>query len=108
MSTTRPALAATDTFAPDVQRFCVEHNLAPHLQEALRIAEAVLQPVRPPVVELDVDPETGDEWLYISVPVAGTVDDVVRRKLAYTAQWVDAAPWDKREKIRLMPAIVEM
>ena len=58
----------------------MEHDLLPLVHEALRIAESTLRPVGPGVIELEVDPETGDEWLYISVPVVGAVADVVQRK----------------------------
>jgi hypothetical protein len=89
-----------------VVRFCAEHDLLPLVHEALRLAEATLQPVGRPVIELEVDPETSDEWVVITVPVAGSTAEVVRRKRKYTAQWVGVATYDKREKVRLLFTVV--
>lgn len=106
MSTTRTALDIADTLPPDALRFCMQHGLMPRLQQAIRLAEAVWHPVGPMTVELEADPETTDEWLVVMVPVAGGVEDVVRREHEFTRQWVQAGPSEEIEKIRVLFDVV--
>jgi hypothetical protein len=106
MSTSQQLPAAGESLAPDVQRFCAEHDLAPHVQDALRLAQAVFQPVAPMTIELNVNPETVEEWLIILVPVAGSPAEVVRRQVEFTPRWIDTAPQAAREKIRVLFDIV--
>ena len=106
MSTARPVPAATDTLPPDALRFCMQHGLMPGLREAVRLADVVWHPVGPMSIELEADPETTDEWLVVMVPVAGSVEDVVRREHEFTRQWIQAAPFEEREKIRVLFDVV--
>lgn len=107
MSTTRLVPALADTLPPDALRFCAAHDLMPSLHHTIQLAEAVLRPVGPVRVELMVDPETGEEWLDVMVPVAGSVEDVVRRKQEYTRRRSECAPFSTLEKISTSLDVVE-
>jgi len=86
----------------EVVRFCNLHQLLATLQHAIRLAEGCFRPVQRLSVEMDVDPDTGEEGLVILVGVSMAVDEVLRCKAAYTRQWVDSVPAGPRHLIRLV------
>lgn len=70
------------------------------------LAESAFHPVLDLNVELETDPETDEKGLVVEVRVSMAIQEVLRRKRAYTRQWIDAAPADVRSRIRLFYDII--
>ncbi len=97
------SLAVVDrVYSEPVQWYCDKHRLLPYLRTAVRLAEIHFAPARDLGVSVDIDPETEEEKLVIDVSVATDIDDVLRRKRAYTRDWISSAPLEAGEKICLL------
>jgi len=94
----------TPQFAyPDnVARYCTSNDLHPALKAAVRIAWESFAPVRELTVDLDQDPETGEQTLLIRVASTLSVEEGLRRKRQYTQRLAASASADARERIRLL------
>ena len=44
-------------------------------------------------MEIEEDPETGEEWLSINVTVAGIIEEVLASYEQYTRQLISRVPW---------------
>jgi hypothetical protein len=51
--------------------------------------------------EIEIDPETGEDWLVIHVEVRGNRHDVLAAYRNYSRQWVRSVPWPERNLICL-------
>jgi hypothetical protein len=90
------------TLTEPVLRYCAKHQLLPHVETAIRLAETHFHPVHELCVGVEEDPEIEDDYLVIDVSVAMGSDEVLRRYDAYTLAWIDSAPQEKREKICML------
>jgi hypothetical protein len=52
-------------------------------------------------LQLEQDPEVGEEWLVLDVTIQGEVEEVLNEYDNYTDHWVSSVPWPERDKIRL-------
>jgi hypothetical protein len=86
----------------EVAWFCNSHQLFATLQHAIQLADACFPPLERLSVEMEVDPETGEEGVVILVGVSMAVDEVLQCKAAYTRRWVDSVPAGPRHLIRLV------
>lgn len=72
--------------------YATDHDLLPYLSTAIRLAETVFSPAQPTNVELETDPETGQQRLVVEVILAATMDQAATRYDEYVRQWIAAAP----------------
>jgi len=72
------------------------------LESAVRIARESFAPVRELTVELDLDPETGEQTVLVQVASTLPVEEGLERKRQYTQRLMAAAPANVRERIRLL------
>jgi len=49
--------------------------------------------------DLEVDPETGEDWLVVNLTVQGNRQDVLAAYRNYSCQWVRWVPWPERNLI---------
>ena len=96
------AITADISLPEDVLEFCSAHNLLPSLQSAMSIARESFAPIRRMTVELEVDPETGDETIAVQVGVPLAVEEALSRNRDCTKRWVQTASAEARGKIRLL------
>lgn len=93
-----------EALTPDVRAFCereglldylhlTEHSIADHYDAAGQV-----------VAELVEDPDSGGAWVALTVPVRGTVPEVLDRDDAFLARWTTMVPWPQRGKIVVDPA----
>lgn len=87
--------------ASSVQAFLDRHGLKDYLAAAERIATEELRPIQPCRVVLEVDPETGDQWVEIALVLSGEVEQALNAYDRYTRRWVASAPTDVIGKVRL-------
>jgi hypothetical protein len=85
----------------ELSDFCVRHELSTHLRVAIGLLKGAFPYVERLNLQLERDPETGDEWVLIELNVSGDVDDVLRRYNHYTDLLVKSVPWPERHKIRI-------
>ena len=90
----------------DVLRFGLREGLLEALGQALELAQLCFPSVLSRAVDLDQDPDTGDEWLTVRIGVQGGKRQVLDSYRQYTRQWVAALPWPTRGKVRLTYALV--
>ena len=98
-------IALDFSLSPDVEAFCIREGLLEHLRRALALADSCMRPSALSV-ELEADPETDEEAIVITAVVSLPADEVVRRTQAYTRRWIESAPPDARDRIRLLFDIV--
>jgi hypothetical protein len=84
----------------DVREFCRHHDLLAELKEAITLAEECFESadIR---VEKDVDPETGENWLLMTITVSEVPMTVGKAHGKYLERWVSAVPWPKRSLVRI-------
>lgn len=87
--------------------YCSKHQLLSQLNTAIRLAELHFDPVNDLRVGVEADPDADDDFLVIDVSLAMDADEVLRRKYAYTRDWVNSTPAEGRERIRLLYHILE-
>lgn len=97
-----PPIISPIQLSPEVLRFCEAHHIRPQLETAVRIASEVFTLAGPLDVCLEEDPETGEETVVIDVTTSATADQALVQKSTYTRRWVESAPPDLRERIRLL------
>jgi hypothetical protein len=90
----------------DALAFCLRQRLLRPLLIAIDLIKQYFPKVQDLHLQLDQDPETGDEWLVLDITVQGEVDDVLESYEAYTSQWVSSVPWPQRDKLRLSYNII--
>jgi hypothetical protein len=100
-----PATTATLiglAFPAEVAQFCHRNHLLASLEAAVRLAGESFDPLDELKVELESDPEMGEEYLVIDVVARGTLDSVLERHRRYTQRWVAQAPAGRQHLIRLV------
>ncbi len=93
--------------SPDVLQFCLQHEILQYVPVAMDVIKKCL-PLQEPNWDLQVDrdPDTGEEWLSLHVMLKGEVEEILNRHDNYTDQWVSLVPWPERDKIRLSYNVV--
>lgn len=86
----------------EVRSFSAKYQISSYLQKALRLARRTFISLEHIEVTPEVDPETDEEWIAISVKVRGEVMQVLDMYDDYTRKFVESVPWPAREKIRLV------
>jgi len=85
----------------DVLHFCRRERVLNYLPVALELIDQSFPSARALRVEVEHDPETGDEWLTLNFTVHGETDDILDQHDEYTDRWISAVPWPERDKICL-------
>ena len=99
--------APIERLIPDeVLEFCAQHHLLPQLETAVRLAELHFAPCRDLTLGMETDPETSERTVVIDVTLSMDVAEVIKRKQAYTREWVAVATPNAREQIRLLYNII--
>ena len=75
-------------FSAEAARFCDRNHLRATLEGAVRLAAESFHPLDELKVELESDPETGEEYLVIDVVARGTLDSVLEQHQRYTERRV--------------------
>jgi len=86
--------------------FCTFHGLAAHLRGAIGLLKSSFPSVERLNLQLERDPETGDEWILIEFDVSGDVDEVLQKYDHYTDLLVKSVPWPERDRIRIAYNII--
>ena len=81
--------------------FCGRHELSTHLHVAIGLLKTSFPSVERFSLQLERDPETGDEWILINFDVTGEVEEVLRWYDHYTELFVKSVPWPERDRIRI-------
>ena len=85
----------------ELSDFCGRHELSAHLRAAIGLLKASFPSVERLNLQLERDPETGDEWILINFDVSGEVEDVLCKYDHYTDLLVKSVPWPERDRIRI-------
>jgi hypothetical protein len=96
----QPAVAPY-TIPEEVARYCAATQLTPYLDTAIRLAEEAFSPVRRLQVSLEADPETGEDYLFITVAIDDRGEQVLEQKKRFTRAWVQSAPPEIRRKFSI-------
>lgn len=91
----------------DAAAFCEANGLRECFAKMLALAAEHLQPVEAMSAELQHDPETGEQWIALSVPVRGTVEEILERNNALVRAEIAQIPLDKLNKITAFVNFVE-
>ncbi len=91
---------------PEVRRFCAKHKIEQYLSSTIELVKSCFEDVREFHLEMEEDPETGEEWLSINVTVAGTIEEVLASYEQYTSLLISKVPWPQRSLFRLSYNIV--
>jgi len=101
-----PSVAVPHHVPDSVHQFCASHGLLPHLMTALRLVEKTFSPIHCLQVSVEVDPETDEEAIVIDLALESRVSQARDQKRVYTRRWVESAPPEARERIRLFYDLV--
>lgn len=85
----------------EILDFCVEYNLCGYIDFSIDLIKRCFPSVKEVRLQLEQDPEEGDEWVVIDFEITAEVEEVLERYDYYTELWVDAVPWPERDMIRL-------
>ncbi len=89
----------------EVSAFCAARPFVTS-RNGRALAELHFAPYRHLSLSMETDPETGHRTVVIDVTLSIGVAEVVKRKQAYTREWITVAPPNAREQIRLLYNIV--
>lgn len=70
---------------PEVRRFCTKHGIEQYLSSTIELVKNCFEDVREFYLEIEEDPETGEEWVSINITVAGTIEEVLAGYDQYTS-----------------------
>ena len=84
---------------PEVQQFCIEHNLSGPLALAQEFVKRCFSRIRAIKLRLVVDPEDDEKWIEINITVPDTADFLTEYN-NYTRLLVAEIPWPKRNMLR--------
>lgn len=92
---------------PDLQlsseasAFCKRKGILQYIPVAVDLIRTSFHLTGGIETELEIDPETEEEWLSIEISVQGKVEEVIKNYEQYISGWVSSVPWPQRHKIRL-------
>lgn len=82
----------------EVAAFCRRQCLEPYVQMASDLVKKCFSP-QEIAFEMEVDPETGEDWLVVNITVQGNRQDVLAAYRSYSYEWVRSVPWPQRNLI---------
>jgi hypothetical protein len=87
--------------------FCYQQQILRHLPITIEIIEkSFFTTINEIEMELEKDPETGEEWLDFKIRIKGEVEEVLDRYDKYTERLVSLLPCSARYKMRLSYNII--
>jgi len=87
--------------------FCYQQQILRHLPTAVDIiGKSFLTTINKIEMELEIDPETGEEWLEFKIKIKGEVEEDLDRYDKYTERLVSTLPCLARYKMRLSYNII--
>ena len=89
-----------------IRAFCQRHELMHHLATAIELARQCFTMVGDPMVQLEQDPEDGEEYLVLDVRCRGDESECIRAHKSYLKSWASSTPWPAVHLIRLLCDIV--
>lgn len=93
--------AIKETVCPLVEEFCRTRGLLPELQDTLSLVTEHFAVAAPLGLTIETDPETGEQWVEISVAARGNVAEVAEARRRYNRRWLASAPKAITENVRL-------
>jgi len=93
--------AIEEITSPAVQDFCRVRGLLPELQGTLSLINEHFAIAAPLALTIETDPETGDEWVEISVAARGSIVEVAEARRQYNRRWLASAPKKITDNVRL-------
>lgn len=91
---------------PEIIDFSTRQGIEDYLKVGITLVQGCFSPIRNIDLQLEEDPETGEEWVIINVTVQGEVGEVLDDYERYTEEWVTSVPWPEREKVCLSYNII--
>jgi hypothetical protein len=92
--------------SPEILQFCSRQRILGYVPTAINLLGRSFPSISELKIDLEKDPETGEEWLVLNVTIQGEVDEVLNNYDNYTIHWVSLVPWPERHKIRLSYNII--
>lgn len=92
---------ASPAMPPDAEAFCRRHELAGPLGLALELIAEIFDPPRKPGLVLEENPETGEEYLVLEVPVTGEPKEVAARDWDFARRWTQAIEYPRNRLIHI-------
>lgn len=87
---------------PKLRAFCERLGITEYVPVVLRLIQESFPQATDPKIYEECDPESGEEWLAISVTVRGKRKDVQRQYDEYTDKKLQLVPWPQRDAICLL------
>jgi hypothetical protein len=85
----------------EVERFCTQEGLLRHLSVALDLVRRCFPCDQEATLQIQRDPDVGEEWVAIDITVRVDAADFLERYNKYTDELVARIPWPQRDKVRL-------
>src|SRR3954447_15640329 len=86
--------------APAVQDFIQEHELGAAVEATRDLARSAFG-MDVASLRREKDPETGEEWISLEIPVRGSQEDVLAARKWLLQAWVRRVPQEFRRYLRL-------
>lgn len=96
-----PDVLLPTSVEPPALEFCCRHDLSATLNQAIRLAGACFPSIQTKQVLVREDPENDEEWLSLTIVVAGSLEEALRSYERYVQKWVETIPWPQRAMVRL-------
>jgi hypothetical protein len=96
---------AVSAFAPDsdeVIEFCQRHAIESYLVQAKELAARLFPHVARIRIELEEDPEDGDQCLVMDVLAGGDEEECFNAHKNYLSIWANSVGWPEVRLIRLI------
>jgi len=87
--------------SPELYDFCLRNNVLSYLNVAVELVSNCFPDVKNISLEIEHDPDTGEEWLIVAFEIAGSIENVLAQYDLYTDLWIGSVPSPERDKIRL-------
>jgi hypothetical protein len=101
--TPNPAqIAASITLPAAVEVFCQANGLITHVNSISDLARDSFDLAEPLTVSMSCDPESGEEWLEVTVTARGSVTNVREAYRELTRRWSALTPLSVQEQLRLV------
>ena len=86
---------------PDALAYCLRQGLRQELLTAIELMRQCFVKVHGCHLQLEQEPETGEEWLVLDVTLQEEVDAVLTHFDISTDSWIAQTHWPEHDKIRL-------
>jgi len=91
---------------PNVLQFCHREGVFQYLLIAIELAQKHFPSIYGKQIELEQDPDTGEEWIILDVTIDGEVAKLLKNYDRYTDDWISSVPWPERTKVRFSYNII--